>query len=330
MKYVGLQHQISSNNRKTAMLLILFPVIILVTVFAFLVLCQLALQFCGGEVASQITINWDVTWEYYTACLPYVIGGVALWFTIAYFSNTAIIRYATGAKSVERKDNLRVYNIVENLCIAGGIEMPKINIVNDPGLNAFASGINIQTYTVTLTTGIIEKLNDAELSAVIAHELTHIKNRDTRLLIISIIFVGILATIATVSLKMVGGILRGSGRRRSKKGGGGAILIVLLVAVICSSVAYLFASLTRFAISRSREYVADAGGVELCGDSLALASALRKVSDSPGLRSVNREDIAQLYIIHPRETANKLLNIFNGLFSTHPDTEERIRLLEQF
>lgn len=346
MKYVGLQTQIWRNNRNTVLLLFMFPVILLAMVFVFIaaldwlgMLCSMAagVETCRGMQSG--VFHWDMILDYFLISLPYVLGVTAVWFAIAYFANTAIIRHATHARPLERKENVRVYNIVENLCIAGGIEMPKINIVEDDGLNAFASGIDINSYTVTLTTGIIDKLDDAELSAVVGHELTHIKNRDTRLLVVCIVFVGIFSTLMTVSLKLIGGFLRGvsgSSRRRNKNAGGAflAILVVLLLVLVCSSVAYTFSMFTRLAISRKREYVADAGGAELCGDALALASALRKISTEPGLSSVKRGDVAQLYVIHPEEEFEQKLSGWvakaNILFCTHPDTPERIRLLEQF
>ena len=119
--------------------------------------------------------------------LPYTMGIVLIWFLIAFWMNTSIIKAATGAKPLDRRENKRVYNLVENLCMANGMKTPKINIIDDNSLNAFASGINDRTYTVTLSRGIIQKLNDEELEAVIAHELTHIRNRDVRLLIVSIV-----------------------------------------------------------------------------------------------------------------------------------------------
>jgi heat shock protein HtpX len=217
--------------------------------------------------------------------------------------------------------------------------MPQINIVEDSGLNAFASGIDVPSFTITLTTGLIEKLNDAELSAVVGHELTHIKNRDTRLMVVCIVFVGIFATLQTISIKLLSAMLRGTTRRtRSKRGGGGGVIIIfaLMLVIIWSTIGYIFSWFTRLAISRSREYMADAGGAELCGDPWALASALQKISDEPGLDSVRRSDVAQLYIIHPDEEFDndmKLKGIIakaNIMFCTHPDTPERIRLLKQF
>ncbi|MBQ4209893.1 MAG: M48 family metallopeptidase, partial [Prevotella sp.] len=207
------------------------------------------------------------------------------------------------------------------------------NIVNDPGLNAFASGIDNKSYTVTVTTGLMNLLNDQELAGVIGHELTHIRNRDTRLLITSIIFVGIVSTIMSMALRMMNNVMvfgRYHDNDRDGRGSGLSFWLILIVGIICTFIAYIFTLITRFAISRKREYMADAGGAELCGDPLALASALRKISGNPGLGSTKREDVAQLFIIHPKDMESGFMNFMNSLFSTHPDTEKRIAILEQF
>ena len=285
----------------------------------------------GYDEYGQAT--FDPTWanELWLEYMPWVVGGVGIWFIIAYFANTSMIQMATGARPVTRKENPRVYNIVENLCIAGGMDMPKINVIDDPQLNAFASGINKNTYTVTVTTGICNRLNDEELAGVIAHELTHIRNNDTKVLIISIVFVGIISTVLNVLTNVVFRMfLYGGGGSRNKKNGGGGVMIAILVGIVCCAIAYFFTLLTRFAISRKREFMADAGGAELCGNPLALASALRKISNDPALGEVDREDVAQLFIIHPEKLHQSFLDSFNSLFSTHPDTKERIRILEQF
>ncbi len=338
MKYVGIQTQIWRNNRNTVILLCMFPLLLLGMLFGTITVLDWLGFFCNGNKCppefEAAMFHWDIVGEYFFAVAPYVMGITALWFIIAYFANTSIIRHATHARPLERKENVRVYNIVENLCIAGGIEMPKINIVNDSSLNAFASGIDINSYTITLTTGIIDKLNNEELAAVVGHELTHIKNRDTRLMIVCIVFVGIFYMLMNVSFQLLGSVSKAP--RRSSRKGGGAIVLVLLVILLWSVVGYFFSYLTRLAISRKREYVADAGGAELCGDPLALASALRKISDNPGLASVKRSDIAQLYVIHPDEEADNKMGLkgwvakANIMFCTHPDTPERIKLLEQF
>ena len=333
MKYVGIQTQISRNNTKTILLLLLFPVIILGMVWVFLAL----LNYFGGGYYNQYgdmvnQLNVAEVNAIFLRTIPWVIIGVGLWFTFAYFSNARMVKAATGARSLERKENPRVYNIVENLCMAGGMEMPKINVVDDPQLNAFASGINKDSYAVTVTTGLLERLDDDELAGVIGHELTHIRNRDTRLLITSIIFVGIISTIMSLVVRMIYNQLWfGAGRSRDgQKGNGLSIMVIMLIGLVCSAIAYFFTLITRFAISRKREYMADAGGAELCGNPMALASALRKISANPGLGQVEREDIAQMYIVHPLSMKRGLMYFINTMFAAHPSTERRIQLLEQF
>ncbi|MCR4808753.1 MAG: M48 family metallopeptidase [Prevotella sp.] len=314
MKYVGLHSVIQRNNTLSVLLLLGFPAILLGAVYLFLLFTDNTRAFMS--------------------ILPWVLVGVGIWFAIAYFSNTSMIRHAVRATPLARRDNPRVYNIVENLTMACGMPMPEINIVNDPQLNAFASGINEKTYTVTVTTGLLDRLDDDELAGVIGHELTHIRNKDTQLLITSIVFVGIISVVMTLLVRMLWNtfLFGGSGSRRSSNGKdkGASIVVVMLIAVVCAAIAYLFTMLTRFAISRKREYMADAGGAELCGNPLALASALRKISNDPGLQNVERDDIAQMYIIHPQALAGGISGFFSHLFSTHPDTKERIRLLEQY
>lgn len=335
MQYVGLQTQINRNNRLSVMLLIAFPCIILGMVWVFLAI----INYLGGGYYNEYgelvqELNAEEVNYYFLQALPWVVGGVGLWFAIAYFANTAMVRAATGARPLERRENPRVYNIVENLCMTCGMDMPQVNVVDDPQLNAFASGIDKKTYTVTVTTGLLSLLNDEELAGVIGHELTHIRNNDTRLLITSIVFVGIVSTIMSIVLRMMINTMMfgGHSSRRSDKENGSAVsvLVVMLVGVVCCAIAYIFTLLTRFAISRKREYMADAGGAELCGNPLALASALRKISGDPGLRNVEREDVAQLFIIHPQSLTSGVMGFFSNMFSTHPDTAKRIAILEQF
>lgn len=338
MKYVGIHTQQASNNLKSMLLLLLFPCIMLGMVYLFLVI----LNYLGSAdpaYEAQYGVVSRVDWEYVNYemmhILPWVVGIVGVWFLIAYFTNTAMIRRATGARPLERRENPRVYNIVENLTMSCGMPMPKINVIDDPQLNAFASGIDNSSYTVTVTTGICNRLNDEELAGVIGHELTHIRNRDTRLLIVSIIFVGIMSTIMSLAVRIMWNtIIYGGGRRRtnsdSKGNGGVAVIVVMLVAFVLAAIGYVFTLLTRFAISRKREYMADAGGAELTGNPLALASALRKISADPGLGDTDREDIAQLFIIRPPAFRSSFTSMLSNLFSTHPSTESRIAYLEQF
>ncbi len=303
MQYVGLNHQISRNNRNSFLLLIAFPLLLLGMFYIFF--------FFADKQDSEL-VN-----QHFLLAMPFILTGVGIWFLIAWAGHASFIRMATGAKPLERMENKRVYNLVENLCIQQGMTMPSIYIIDDDSLNAFASGIDQKTYAVTLSKGIIEKLDDEELEGVIAHELTHIRNRDTRLLIISIIFVGIFAFLAQMALRT----LRFGGR--GKKGGGYIVLIAIVVTAIC----YFISLFLRFGISRSREYLADAGSAEWTKKPYALASALRKIDDDPLIEAVQSKDVAQLFIDNPQEEKKSFLD---GLFNTHPPIKKRIQLLEQF
>lgn len=318
----------------SVLLLLLFPTIILGMVWVFLAL----VNYFGngyydqyGNVVHQMdatTVNY-----YFLTTIPWVVLGVGIWFAIAYFANSSMVRHAVNSRPLSRRENPRVYNIVENLCMSCGMQMPKVNVVDDPQLNAFASGIDNKSYAVTVTTGLLDLLDDEELKGVIAHELTHIRNRDTRLLITSIIFVGIISTVMSLTVRMMYNMMWFGGGRRSsddERGSGISMIVVMLIGVICCVIAYFFTLITRFAISRRREYMADAGGAELCRNPLALASALRKISGNPGLDDVKRADVAQLFICQPDEMESGIMGFMNSLFSTHPDTEKRIQILEQF
>jgi len=231
-----------------------------------------------------------------------------------------MIATATASRPLERKENKRVYNLVENLCISTGMVMPKINIIEDDSLNAFASGINSKTFTVSLSRGIIDKLDDSELEAVIAHELTHIRNRDVRLLIISIVFVGIFAFVSEALFRS----MRFGNLGKNKKAGAG-----ILIALLLAAFGYLIASLFKFALSRKREYLADAGAAELTRNPLALASALKKISSDSTIEAVKRKDVAQLFIENPQVKEKDAFSL-SSFFSTHPPISKRIQILEQF
>jgi len=313
MKYFGLQSQIRRNNTNSVLILLMFPLV-------FYGLTWLFLFFTSMQVEREQLGLFDVN-RTFLSTIPWITIGVAIWFLIAWFSHTSIINAATNSKPLERKENKRVYNLVENLCISIGMKMPKVNIIEDDSLNAFASGINEKTYSVSLSRGIIDKLEDDELEAVIAHELTHIRNRDVRLLIISIVFVGIFAFITEMLFRS----MRFGNIGRGKKEGGG-IFIALFLALF----GYLLASLFRFALSRKREYLADAGSAELTRRPQALASALRKVSADPTIEAVRRKDVAQMFIENPQESEEKVKFSFANLFATHPPILKRIQLLEQY
>lgn len=322
MQYVGIHTQQSRNNLRSGLLLFLFPCLVAVLTYLFcFLMVMVAINNSNQEYNKSAMTN-----EMFINLIPYIIGGVLIWFIIAYFANASIIKSATGAHPLERKDNKRIYNLVENLCMSQGMKMPKINIIEDDSLNAYASGINEKTYTVTLSRGIINKLDDEELKGVIAHELTHIRNHDVRLLIISIVFVGIFSMLAQIALRSV----YYSSLTRSRNDKNNGAILILVLAMVVAAIGYFFATLMRFAISRKREYMADAGAAEMTKNPMALASALRKISSDPDIEAVKREDVAQLFIEHPGKQAKSALSGLSGLFATHPPIKKRIDILEQF
>lgn len=309
MQYLGIQQQITRNNTKSVLFLLAFPLLILVGVYV-------VLYVLSDQDIEQTNMQ-------FLSVVPIVLAGVGIWFVISYFFHTQMIQMATHSEPLERRDNKRVYNLTENLCMSIGMTMPKLYIIESDALNAFASGINEKTFAVTLTRGIINTLNDEELEGVIAHELTHIRNRDVRLLIVTIVFVGIFATIANLALRMLlngGGNMFSSRNRKNDKGGGAMLLLIIL---LVAGAIYFLSILFKLALSRSREYMADAGAVELTHNSMALANALRKISGHSTLKEVGNDEVKELFIDYKAEG-------FFSLFATHPPIEKRIQVLEQY
>ena len=307
MQYLGIRQQIARNNTKSILFLLAFPLLILV----------------GAYVVLYILSDQDIerTNTQFLSIIPMVLIGVAIWFFISYFFHTQMIQSATHSRPLERRENMRVYNLTENLCMSVGMTMSKLYIIESDALNAFASGINEKTFAVTLTRGIINRLNDEELEGVIAHELTHIRNRDVRLLIVTIVFVGIFATIADFALRMLlNGSMSSSRSRKNDKGGGALVLLIIL---LVAGAIYFLSILFKLALSRSREYMADAGAVELTRNSLALASALKKISGHSTIREVQNDEVKELFIDYKAQG-------FFSLFATHPPIEKRIQVLEQY
>ena len=310
MKYIGLDKQIRKNNFNSFLLLIAFPALMLVMAYALI-------YFLRSEYKEEPNIL-------FLQIMPVVLGVVGIWFLIAWAGHSAFIRMATGSKSLDRIENKRVYNLVENICISQGMTMPKVYVIEDDSLNAFASGISNRSFSVSLSRGIINKLDDDELEGVIAHEITHIKNRDVRLLIVSIIFVGIFAFLAEMAFRSIR--FAGSDKKsKDSKGSGAIILIVIAV----TAIAYFISILLRFGISRKREYLADAGAAEITKKPYALANALRKISGDPFIEAVESRDVAQLFIDNPQVSTRKS-GSWDNMFATHPPIEKRIALLEQF
>lgn len=318
MAYVGLDGQIRSNNLKSTLLLLGFPALVLLGVFAVTYIFSI-----DPDGNPQV----DVALDSFIQSVPIVLIVVAVWFLIAYWGHSKMIDLATGAHTLSRKDNMRVYNLTENLCMSVGMKMPKLKIIESPALNAFASGLNEKNYTVTLTRGIINHLNDEELEGVIAHELMHIRNKDVRLLVITIIFVGIFSIAVNVLFRtFLHSLFAGNRGKKDDKGGGAAIIVLLIVAVVI----YFLSIIFKFALSRKREYMADAGAAQMTRNPLALASALRKISGNHHVDTRN-DDVQEMFIENtPKDSSMGFLGGIGNLFSTHPPIEKRIKILEQF
>lgn len=319
MEYIGLQQQINRNNVKSILLLIGFPLILLLSTYAIIF-------FLNPDELG----NYDVELANYlfVKYIPFVLIGIGIWFAVAYFGHSSMINFASGAQPLERKENICVYNLTENLCISVGMKMPKLFIIESGALNAFASGLNEKNYSVTITRGLMDTLDDDELEGVIAHELMHIRNKDVRLLVVSLIFVGIFSLAIQILFRsfLYGG-MRGSSRKNDKDGGGAGMLIILAVSVV----AYILSLLFKLALSRKREYMADSGAAQMTKNPKALAGALRKISGNHTIDGVKSDDIKEMFIENsPEEGSMGFLGGLGGLFSTHPPIEKRIKVLEQF
>jgi heat shock protein HtpX len=334
MAAIGLSTYRWNNNLKSLLLLAAFPFLLLVLLFVLAALLGWSLGDPRGLIAPSyfdqfgLPSSGDYTpVDFARGCVlaywPYVVGGAAIWVVLGYLFNDAMIHAATGARPIQRSEAPRLYNILENLCISRGMPMPPLYIMDTDAMNAFASGVDQRSYSVTVTRGLLDRLNDQELEAVLAHELTHIINRDVRLMIVTVVFVGMISFLAQMLWRTMqfGGYGYGYGYPRDRRDGNKTFLFQIIAAVI-AMVGYVLALMLRFAISRKREYLADAGSLEITKNPEALISALRKISDNPDVPHVPSE-VRQMFIENPPHMD------FVELFATHPPIEDRIRVLEE-
>jgi len=258
-----------------------------------------------------------------------LIIALVVWFImnlVAYFQGGNIMLSVSGARKIAKDDHPRLYNIVEEMKIASGLErMPDIYIIEDPALNAFATGRDPNHASVAVTSGLLQKLNRDELQGVIAHELSHIKNRDVLLMTICSVLLGTIVLLAWFASRMLIFGSLGGGRSRGSSGGGGyAALIIMIVAIVLMIVAPIAAQLIYFAVSRRREYLADASGALYTRYPEGLASALEKISNSTVELKTANQAYAPMYILNPFRRGGKPAT---DLTSTHPPISERIRIL---
>jgi heat shock protein HtpX len=329
MAAYGLYTHIASNKTRSMLLLAGLFLLIYVLVFAGALVAEV-FSHAGRSVDFYLTnARRDLI-----AALPWATIAAVAWIVIAYFFHQNMIDAVTGGATVSRQQEPRLYNLLENLCISRGIPMPKLKVMDSPALNAFASGLNRQQYSITVTTGLLQALNDSEMEAVLGHELTHIRNGDVQLMVVAVIIAGVVGFFGELFFRMFTNLSwnsSGSGWSSSRsssssssdrdKGGGGAV-IAIIIAVALIVLAWLLSQVVKLALSRSREYLADAGAVELTKNPDAMITALRKIENRgelPGATSA----VMELCVDNPREG-------FADLFATHPSVDARVKALVQF
>jgi heat shock protein HtpX len=253
---------------------------------------------------------------------PFAFLGLAIYALFSYYASASVALAVSSAHEVTKEDEPELYRIVENLSIGSGLPVPRVYVIEDSAPNAFATGRDPKHASVTATRGLLDKLDKAEIEGVMAHEMSHVGNYDIRVMTITVVLVGLVALLADLFLRWT---WWGAGGRRSNRDkGGGGMAIIAIVALLFAILAPLIAKLIQLAISRKREYLADASGALLCRNPDALARALEKISSDREPLEVANKATAHMYFDNPlKEHASAL----NNLFSTHPPVEERIRLL---
>ena len=285
-------NEIASNKRKTVLLMTIAVLVLLAFGWAY---GQYTGDVAGGLALAAI----------------FSIGGNV----VSYFASDKIALASSGAKQIEKTDNPELYRIVENLAITAGVPMPRVAIINDSAMNAFATGRNPEHAVVAVTTGLLERLNKNELEGVIAHELSHVRNYDILLMTVVVVLIGTMALLA--DMFHWGSMGRRSNQREDNNFG-------FIIALVLLIVAPLIGQLIKLAVSRKREFLADASGALLTRYPEGLASALEKISTDPQpLKRVNHAT-AHLFISNPFKS-----EAFRNLLSTHPPAEERIRRLRE-
>ena len=333
----GLYSHIRANRLRSAILLAGFVALLHALLFSLLMVWS---ALYGGTFQEIVEGAW---WQFRQSW-PVAMIAAAVWFVIAYFTHHLLVRMATGARGVARAEAPQLYNALENLCISRGIPMPALQIIETPALNAYASGLREGRYVIAVTRGLVDTLAPDELEAVLAHELTHIRNRDAQLMVIAVIFAGIFAFFGDMVIRMWDfpygwsptprrqrsptgwttggddrGEDRGSGRSRD---GGGAALLAIAIAIAVILITWGVSTLIRFALSRSREFLADAGSAELTKNPDALIRALRKIEGHARFDVPSRMEA--FFIENP--VAGRLA----GLLATHPPIAARIEALQRY
>lgn len=293
------QNQISSNIFKTWLIMFFFSIFVVGVVYIF-----------------AVGLGYDPVGSLGLVGMSFILAGVMNFFS--YFYSDKMVLGISGAKQIQKKDHPTLFRSIENLSIAAGLPMPKVYIIDDSAPNAFATGRNPKHSVVVFTTGILEKLNKHELEGVIAHELSHINNRDTLLMTVVSILVGLIALLADWFFRL-------SWHRGDNDNRGNALFFGMAIAA--AVLAPLIGTLIQLAISRRREFLADASGAYLTRDPEQLAYALQKISGDREPLEVANKATAHLYIINPLKNHTDAISWFASAFQTHPPVEARVKAL---
>lgn len=272
-----------------------------------------------------MAVGYGVSWYFGNPVILYIAVIFALFMNFfSYWYSDKIVLKMTGAKPVTREEYFDLYNIVENLSITAGLPMPKVYIVNDPAPNAFATGRNPEHAVVAVTTGLLKVLNKTELEGVVAHEISHIGNRDMLVMTVAVVLAGFIAIISDIMLRSM---MFGGSRDRDSKAG----ILLLVITIVGIILAPIAAQLIRMTISRKREYLADASGVLLTRYPEGLARALEKINTNAQPMKKASHATAHLFISDPFAERKKrtFAQKIGGLFQTHPPVGERVKALRE-
>jgi heat shock protein HtpX len=312
MAAFGLYSHIRANRVRSGFLIAgLFFLVYLMTFAGSLI----AAVFAEGDAPLDFLLQ--VARGYFLPAIPIVTIGTLIWLWIAWQFHQRMIDAMVGGHDVTREQEPPLYNLLENLCISRGIPMPRLKVVEDSALNAFASGLNQKQYAISVTRGLIERLDTPELEAVLGHELTHIRNGDVRLLVIAVVIAGVISFFGELVFR---GVFRSGGFRTRASGdrkGGAALAVLIAFAIV--AIAWVLSIVIRFSLSRTREYLADAGAVELTKNPDAMIMALRKIEGRGELQRATAS-IMEMCVDNPHSG-------FVDLFSTHPSIDSRVAAL---
>ncbi len=317
----GLYSHIRANRIRTGLLLLCFAATISMIFYSVCIIRELF------DYPESVPALLRDALDLFVKDAPWLAIGVGIWFILMILYHHKVLDAATGAKDVWREDEPRLYATLETLCISRGMTTPQLKIIESPALNAYAAGLVEDDYCVALTRGLIDTLTREELEAVIAHELTHIRNRDAQMMVVATIFVGFVGIIASTILNhwdlIYREVMRKAKREETERPNGLIILAGIAIAALVAALSWGLSALIRFAISRKREYLADAGAVELTKDPDALIRALRKIEGHAEMAQVAPK--ARAFFIE-----TPALGGTQGWFATHPTIDERVAALVNF